>query len=485
LYSILLLACEIPGLRKINPDTVPVLQLYNTLTNRKETFQPMEAGKIRMYVCGVTTYDYCHLGHGRMLIVFDVIVRFLRTSGFDVTYVRNITDIDDKIINRANELGIQFDELSEKFITIMHEDEKALNILPPDSEPRATHHMAEIISMVEVLVEKDLAYPADNGDVYFAVKKFPDYTKLSGKNLDEMLDGARVEVEVHKTDPRDFALWKGAKPNEPGWDSPWGFGRPGWHIECSAMSTTCLGESFDIHGGGSDLIFPHHENEIAQSEGATGKKFAKYWLHNGPLRIDNEKMSKSLDNFFTIREVLEQYPAEVIRYFLISSHYRSAINYSRDNLNQAYSALERFYNALKGLDYISSNPIDNNPFESRFQSAMEDDFNTPEAISVLFDMTREINRLKEKDEDQAVGLAVSMVKMGEVLGILQSKPEAFLQKGNDSVDSAYIEELIARREQARAEKDWQEADAIRDELMSLNVVLEDKDGVTSWRIGRE
>jgi cysteinyl-tRNA synthetase len=445
----------------------------------------MEAGKIRMYVCGVTTYDYCHLGHGRMLIVFDVIVRFLRTSGFDVTYVRNITDIDDKIINRANELGIQFDELSEKFITIMHEDEKALNILPPDSEPRATHHMAEIISMVEVLVEKDLAYPADNGDVYFAVKKFPDYTKLSGKNLDEMLDGARVEVEVHKTDPRDFALWKGAKPNEPGWDSPWGFGRPGWHIECSAMSTTCLGESFDIHGGGSDLIFPHHENEIAQSEGATGKKFAKYWLHNGPLRIDNEKMSKSLDNFFTIREVLEQYPAEVIRYFLISSHYRSAINYSRDNLNQAYSALERFYNALKGLDYISSNPIDNNPFESRFQSAMEDDFNTPEAISVLFDMTREINRLKEKDEDQAVGLAVSMVKMGEVLGILQSKPEAFLQKGNDSVDSAYIEELIARREQARAEKDWQEADAIRDELMSLNVVLEDKDGVTSWRIGRE
>jgi len=300
-----------------------------------------------------------------------------------------------------------------------------------------------------------------------------------------MLDGARVEVEVHKTDPRDFALWKGAKPNEPGWDSPWGFGRPGWHIECSAMSTTCLGESFDIHGGGSDLIFPHHENEIAQSEGATGKKFAKYWLHNGPLRIDNEKMSKSLDNFFTIREVLEQYPAEVIRYFLISSHYRSAINYSRDNLNQAYSALERFYNALKGLDYISSNPIDNNPFESRFQSAMEDDFNTPEAISVLFDMTREINRLKEKDEDQAVGLAVSMVKMGEVLGILQSKPEAFLQKGNDSVDSAYIEELIARREQARAEKDWQEADAIRDELMSLNVVLEDKDGVTSWRIGRE
>jgi cysteinyl-tRNA synthetase len=445
----------------------------------------MEAGKIRMYVCGVTTYDYCHLGHGRMLIVFDVIVRFLKANGFDVTYVRNITDIDDKIINRANELGVRFDELSEKFINIMHEDEKALNILPPDSEPRATHHMAEIISMVEVLVEKGLAYPADNGDVYFAVKQFPDYTKLSGKNLDEMLDGARVEVEAHKTDPRDFALWKGAKPNEPGWDSPWGFGRPGWHIECSAMSTTCLGDSFDIHGGGSDLIFPHHENEIAQSEGATGKKFASYWLHNGPLRIDNEKMSKSLDNFFTIREVLEQYPAEVIRYFLISSHYRSAINYSRDNLNQAFSALERFYNALRGLDYSSPSPIDDNPFEGRFMAAMEDDFNTPEAISVLFDMAREINRLKEKDKDKAVALAASMVKMGEVLGILQSSPEAFLQKGNESVDSAYIEELIVRREQARAEKSWQEADAIRDELTSLNVVLEDKDGVTSWRIGRE
>ena len=438
-----------------------------------------------MYVCGVTTYDYCHLGHGRMLIVFDVIVRFLRASGFDVTYVRNITDIDDKIINRANELGVRFDELSKKFINIMHEDENALNILSPDSEPQATHHMAEIISMVEVLVEKGLAYAADNGDVYFAVKKFPDYTKLSGKNLDEMLDGARVEVEVHKTDPRDFTLWKGAKPNEPGWDSPWGFGRPGWHIECSAMSTTCLGDSFDIHGGGSDLIFPHHENEIAQSEGATGKKFASYWLHNGPLRIDNEKMSKSLDNFFTIREVLEQYPAEVVRYFLISSHYRSPINYSRENLNQAYSALERFYNALKGLDYLSSNPIDVNPFEGRFQSAMEDDFNTPEAISVLFDMTREINRLKYKDEVKAAALAASMVKMGEVLGILHSRPEAFLQKGNDSVDSADIEELIARREQARAEKNWQEADAIRDELMSLNVVLEDKDGVTSWRIERE
>ena len=462
-----------------------MLQLYNTLSKRKEDFQPLEAGKIRMYVCGVTTYDYCHLGHGRMLIVFDVIVRFLRASGFDVTYVRNITDIDDKIINRANELGVRFDELSEKFIKIMHEDEKELNIVPPDSEPRATHHMTEIINMVEVLVEKGFAYPADNGDVYFAVKQFPDYTKLSGKNLDELLDGARVEIEAHKADPRDFVLWKGAKPDEPGWDSPWGFGRPGWHIECSAMSTSCLGESFDIHGGGSDLIFPHHENEIAQSEGATGKKFARYWLHNGALRIDNEKMSKSLDNFFTIREVLEQYPAEVIRYFLISSHYRSAINYSRDNLNQAYSALERFYNALKGLDYLSSNPVEDNAFENRFMAAMEDDFNTPEAISVLFDMAREINRLKEDDSNKATALAASLVKLGELLGILQSSPEAFLQKGSVSEETTYIDELIARREQARAEKNWQLADEIRDELKSLNVILEDKDGVTSWRIGRK
>jgi len=434
-----------------------------------------------MYVCGVTTYDYCHLGHGRMLVVFDVITRFLRFNGFDVTYVRNITDIDDKIINRANELGIAFDELSEKFINIMHEDERALNILPPDIEPRATHHMQEILDMVGTLVEKGYAYAADNGDVYFSVSKFADYTKLSKRNLDEMLAGARVEVDEAKRDARDFALWKAAKPDEPGWDSPWGFGRPGWHIECSAMSTQCLGETFDIHGGGSDLIFPHHENEIAQSECATGKEFARYWMHNGPLRIDDEKMSKSLGNFFTIRQVLEQYSPEVIRYFLISSHYRSAINYSQDNLGQASGALERFYNALKGIGYTEVASAENTEFERRFTASMEDDFNTPEAIGVLFDLAREINRLKQEDMAAASSLAALLVKLGAVLGILQLSAEDFLRRGSEDIDAAYIEELINKRNLAREEKDWALADQIRDELKALNVILEDKDGVTSWR----
>ena len=462
-----------------------MLQLYNTLTQRKEVFEPIEPGKIRMYVCGVTTYDYCHLGHARMLVVFDVIVRFLRARGFDVTYVRNITDIDDKIINRANELGIQFDELSNKFIDIMHEDERALSILPPDIEPRATGHMDDIIRMVETLIDKGFAYAASNGDVYYEVKQFPDYTKLSHKNLDELMAGARIDVEDAKKDPRDFALWKAAKPDEPGWDSPWGFGRPGWHIECSAMSTTCLGDTFDIHGGGSDLIFPHHENEIAQSEGATGKDFAHYWLHNGALRIDNEKMSKSLNNFFTIRDVLAQYPAEVIRYFLVSSHYRSAINYSTETLTLAHSALERFYNALKGIDYQSVAPVANSEFESRFMQAMEDDFNTPEAISALFDLTREINRLKKETPDQAATCAALLVALGGTLGILQTSPEEFLRVGSESVDTGYVEELIEKRNQARAEKDWLTADAIRDELKALNIVLEDKDGITSWRIEQD
>jgi len=462
-----------------------VLQIYNTLTRQKAPFTPLEAGKIRMYVCGVTTYDYCHLGHGRMLVVFDVVVRFLRALGFDVTYVRNITDIDDKIIRRANEQGIAFNELTAKFIDIMHEDERALNILPPDIEPRATGHMDEIITMVETLVEKGFAYAADNGDVYFSVTKFPEYTKLSGKNLDELLSGARIEVEEAKIDPRDFALWKAAKPGEPGWESPWGFGRPGWHIECSAMSTCALGETFDIHGGGSDLVFPHHENEIAQSEAATGKEFARVWMHNAPLRIDNEKMSKSLDNFFTIREVLEKYPAEVVRYFLVSSHYRSPINYTAETLDLAYSALERFYNALKDVALESEDVLRNSEFESRFMRAMEDDFNTPEAIGVLFEITREINRLKAEDERGAVSLSRLLVKLGGILGILQDDPAAFLRKGSEGVDAVHIESLIQRRNQARIDKNWQVADEIRDKLKSLKVVLEDKDGVTTWRVERD
>jgi len=458
-----------------------VLHLYNTLTQQKEEFTPIDVGKIRMYVCGVTTYDYCHLGHGRMLVVFDVIVRFLRFCGFDVTYVRNITDIDDKIINRANELGIRFDELSEKFITIMHEDEQALNILPPDIEPRATKHIQEILDMVGTLLEKGFAYAAVNGDVYFSVNKFPNYTKLSKRNLDEMLAGARVEVDEAKEDARDFALWKAAKEGEPGWDSPWGFGRPGWHIECSAMSTKCLGDTFDIHGGGSDLIFPHHENEIAQSECATGNDFARYWMHNGPLRIDDEKMSKSLGNFFTIREVLEKYSPEVIRYFLISSHYRSGINYSEDNLSQAQAALERFYNALKGIDAGAVAPKADTVYEKSFRAAMEDDFNTPEAIGALFDLAREINRLKQDDADAAAGLSALLISLGSVLGVLQLPADEFLRQGSENIDTVYIKELIARRNTARAEKDWAMADQIRDELQVLNVILEDKDGVTSWR----
>ena len=462
-----------------------MLQIYNTLTQQKEKFTPIDPGKVRMYVCGITTYDYCHLGHGRMLVVFDVIVRFLRASGLDVTYVRNITDIDDKIINRANELGIAFDELTAKFIDIMHEDEKALNILPPDIEPRATGHMAEIIQMVETLIAKGIAYAADNGDVYYSVKEFPDYTKLSHRNLDELMAGARIEVENAKKDPRDFVLWKAAKPGEPGWDSPWGFGRPGWHIECSAMSTKCLGNTFDIHGGGSDLIFPHHENEIAQSEGATGEEFARVWIHNGSLRIDNEKMSKSLNNFFTIRDVLAEYPAEVVRFFLVSSHYRSAINYSRDNLQQSYSALERLYNALKGLDYQAVSAKEGTDYESRFNAAMDDDFNSPEAISVLYELARDINRLKQTEDDDALSLAALLVKLGTILGVLQQHPQEFLREGSQDVDAEYIDGLIGQRNTARAEKNWAVADKIRDELTALNVIVEDKDGKSSWRIDRD
>ena len=325
-----------------------MLNIYNSLTQIKEEFKPINEGKIGIYVCGITTYDYLHLGHARMMVAFDVVTRYLRASGFEVNYVRNITDIDDKILNRASENGELFSDLTDRFINAMHEDEAALAVLPPDVEPRATGHITEIVEMIKVLVEKDMAYRADNGDVYFSVMNFPDYGKLSKKKMDELLDGARIEVGELKKDPRDFVLWKSSADDGVGWDSPWGYGRPGWHIECSAMSSCCLGDTFDIHGGGSDLLFPHHENEIAQSEAATGAKFANLWMHNGPLRIDNEKMSKSLGNFFTVREVLKVYDAEVLRHLLIASHYRSAINYSEQSLQQSESTLERFYNALKG-----------------------------------------------------------------------------------------------------------------------------------------
>ncbi len=459
-----------------------MLFIYNTLTQKKELFTPIEPGMVRMYVCGLTTYDYMHIGHARMLVAFDVIVRYLRAAGYAVTYVRNITDIDDKIIRRANENGEAFDTLTERFIRFTHEDEAVLGILRPDIEPRATGHIDGILTMVQTLIAKGKAYAAANGDVYFSVLSFPGYAQLARKNLDEMLAGARIEVDERKHDPRDFALWKAAKPGEPGWDSPWGFGRPGWHIECSAMATTCLGHTFDIHGGGSDLMFPHHDNEIAQSEGATGKHFVNVWMHNGPVRVDNEKMSKSLDNFFTVREVLKQYPAEVIRYFLLSSQYRSSINYAEESLQTAAAALARFYHALKGFDTTGVAATPNTSVEQRFHAAMEDDFNTPEALSVLFDLARDSNKLRAQDPAGATALAALLRKLGAILGILQTPAEEFLRSGSAGVDAVHIEGLIAGRNAARVSKNWAEADRIRDELKALKVVLEDRDGVTAWRI---
>jgi cysteinyl-tRNA synthetase len=459
-----------------------LLNIYNTLSQRKEPFTPMEPGKVRMYVCGLTTYDYCHIGHARMLVAFDMVVRYLRAAGYEVTYVRNITDIDDKIIKRAQENNEPYDSLTERFIGYTHEDEAALGILRPDIEPRATGYIAQIIAMVEQLIANGKAYAADNGDVYFAVESFPDYAKLSRKNPEELLAGARIEVGDSKRDPRDFVLWKASKPGEPSWPSPWGAGRPGWHIECSAMSTCNLGNTFDIHGGGSDLMFPHHDNEIAQSEGATGCRFVNTWMHNGPVRVDNEKMSKSLNNFFTVREVLKLYPAEVIRYFLLSSHYRSHINYSEDNLQTAKAALERFYHSLKDFSLEDVEPAANTVFEDRFHAAMQDDFNTPEAIGVLFELARDINRLRDQDLQQALAQAALLRKLGGVLGILQAVPAEFLRAGAGDLDAAYIDDLIARRNTARAEKNWAEADRIRDELKALKVVLEDRDGKSTWRI---
>ena len=459
--------------------------IYNTYTQQKEEFKPIDDGKVRIYVCGLTTYDYCHLGHGRMLVAFDVIVRYLRARGFKVTYVRNITDIDDKILARAAENNELFSELTDRFIKAMHEDEQALGIFPPDQEPRATGHIDQIISMIETLIEKEFAYQAANGDVYFSVVRFPGYGKLSKKNTDDLIDGARIEIGELKKDPRDFVLWKPSKDNEIGWDSPWGYGRPGWHIECSAMSTCALGDNFDIHGGGSDLMFPHHENEIAQSEAATGTRFANVWIHNGPLRIDNEKMSKSLGNFFTVREVLKYYDAEVIRHLLVASHYRSPINYSEQSLQQSASALERFYISLEDLDISGAKYLTNSRFEKAFYQAMDDDFNTPEAFSVMFEMVKEINKHKTKDRAYANQLGALLIRLGGILGFLQNEPSKFLRSAvSVEVDFQEIERMIAAREQARADKDWKRADEIRDQLATMKVVVEDGDEGSSWRIER-
>lgn len=454
--------------------------IYNTLTKAKEPLQPLEGKHVRMYVCGMTVYDFCHIGHARVMVAFDVVSRWLRHRGYEVTYVRNITDIDDKIIRRAQENNEPFEQLVERMVAAMHEDEARLNVLRPDQEPRATGHIDGMFKMIQTLIDKGFAYAAANGDVYYRVAKFEGYGKLSRRNIKDLKIGARIEVDEAKEDPLDFVLWKAAKAGEPSWQSPWGAGRPGWHIECSVMSTCCLGDSFDIHGGGPDLVFPHHENEIAQSEAATGKQYATTWMHAGAVRVDGEKMSKSLGNFFTIRDVLEKYHPEVVRYLLVSSHYRSAINYSEDNLREAKSALERFYLTLKGIETVPA--AGGETFVERFTKAMDDDFNAPEACSVLFEMAREVNRLNQHDPAAAAGLAARMKELGAVLGILQLEPNAFLQAGAEkSVDAAQVEALIAARLAARQNKEWAESDRIRDELTAMGIVLEDgKDG-TGWR----
>jgi cysteinyl-tRNA synthetase len=452
------------------------LSIYNTLTRQKETFVPLVPGKVGMYVCGMTVYDFCHLGHARVMVAFDVIARYLRHRGYEVNYIRNITDIDDKIIQRANENGEAFDALTERFIGEMHRDSELLGIERPSAEPRATAHIDDIIGLVETLIGKGYAYAASNGDVYYSVRKFEGYGKLSGKILDDLEAGARVEVEELKQDPLDFVLWKAAKPDEPHWNSPWGIGRPGWHIECSAMSTCCLGNTFDIHGGGPDLKFPHHENEIAQSEAATGHRYVNTWMHAGAVRVDGEKMSKSLGNFFTIREILDKYPAEVVRFLLLSSQYRSAINYSEDSLKEAQSKLERFYNTLAGVEVGAVADIANE-YSERFHLAMDDDFNTPEAIAVLFDLSRAINKTTG---DEQAELAGQLRYLGSVLGCLQSDAQAFLQGGGADGEHEWIAAMIVKRADAKKAKDFATADAVRDELLAKGIVLRDSPEGTTW-----
>jgi len=458
-----------------------MLKIYNTMTRQKETFTPIEEGKVGMYVCGITVYDLLHMGHGRTYVSFDVMQRYMRFKGYDVTYVRNITDVDDKIIKRAIENGETCDDLTARTIAMMHEDFDALNLLPADIEPRVTTHMPEIIAVIEALIEKGHAYVAGNGDVLFEVSTYKDYGKLGKQNLEQLVAGARVDVEETKRDPLDFVLWKLAKPGEPSWSSPWGEGRPGWHIECSAMNSKHLGKHFDIHGGGSDLTFPHHENEIAQSCCAFDTPYVNYWVHSGMVQVNNEKMSKSLNNFFTVREVLKQYDAETIRYFLISGHYRSQLNYSDDNLKQAKSSLERLYTALRDVTPNMNVDLSTHPLTAQFIDAMDDDFNSPEALAVLFELAKELNIAKTNEPEVAANLAGILVKLAEVLGILQSDPSDYFQGNQGDDEVAEIEALIARRNQARADKNWADADAARDALTALGVVIEDGPNGTTWR----
>jgi cysteinyl-tRNA synthetase len=454
-----------------------MLSLYNSLTRRKEVFTPIIPGQVRLYVCGMTVYDYCHLGHARVLVVFDLLTRWLRSSGLAVTYVRNVTDIDDKIIRRAQENGEAYTALTQRFIDAMHEDGERLGVLPPDHEPRATEYVGQMLTMITTLIERGHAYAADNGDVYYGVRSFPTYGRLSGKSLDELNAGERVEVDPHKRDPLDFVLWKATKPGEPAWPSPWGAGRPGWHIECSAMGSELLGAHFDIHGGGQDLQFPHHENEIAQSEGAHGCQFVNTWLHNGFVRIDNEKMSKSLGNFFTIREILARYDAEVLRFFIVRAQYRSPLNYSDAHLDDAKAALTRLYTALRGMPVVASSLDWSLPFPARFKAAMDDDMNTPEAVAVLFDLAAEVNRGGD------VVLAGQLRALGALLGLLERDAEVFLQAGGaeDGLSPGQIEALIMARAEAKKARDFARSDAIRAELKAAGIVLEDGPQGTTWR----
>jgi cysteinyl-tRNA synthetase len=459
-----------------------MLKIYNTITREKQDFHPIVPGQVRMYVCGMTVYDYCHLGHARVMVVFDMVARWLRASGFDLNYVRNITDIDDKIIQRAAQNNEPIGALTERYIQAMDEDSAALGVIRPDQEPRATQHIPDMLALIGALVDKGLAYRAGNGDVYYAVRGFEGYGKLSGKSLEDLRAGERVGVDAHKRDPLDFVLWKAAKPGEPAWESPWGQGRPGWHIECSAMSEHHLGHHFDIHGGGQDLQFPHHENEIAQSEGAHDCSYVNYWMHNGFVRVDEEKMSKSLGNFFTIREVLKKYDAEVLRFFILRAHYRSPLNYSDQHLDDARQALTRLYTALKNVPPADVAAIDwNEPYAARFRTAMDDDFNTPDAMAALFDLANEANRSKSPQA------AAQLRALAGVLGLLERDPEAFLQ-GQDAggaeaagLGREGIEVLIAARVSAKSAKNYAEADRIRKELLVQGVVLEDTPQGTSWR----
>ena len=454
-----------------------MLKIYNTLGREKQEFVPIVPGKVRMYVCGMTVYDYCHLGHARVMVVFDVVRRWLRASGLAVTYVRNITDIDDKIIKRAQENHEPVDALTARFIQAMDEDAEKLGVQKPDFEPRATQHVDGMLEMIGLLEARELAYLAENGDVNYAVRRFPEYGKLSGKSLDELRAGERVEVAAAKHDPLDFVLWKKAKEGEPFWESRWGRGRPGWHIECSVMSSRLLGKHFDIHGGGQDLQFPHHENEIAQSEGAYESKFVNYWMHNGFVRVDNEKMSKSLGNFFTVREVLARYDAEVVRFFIVRAHYRSPLNYSDQHLDDAKSALTRLYTALKGLGAEPGDIDWDDPYAARFRAAMDDDFNTPEAVAVLFELANEVNRTRTAQH------ARLLKSLGAVLGLLERDPGAFLQAlpPDTGFDMARIEALIAARADARKARNFAEADRIRRELSESGIALEDTPRGTVWR----